>query len=93
MDSFAENYDIMVGADYNRIIGFIDDSIKKYKPDTSLVCDLGCGTGTVSLALSELGYDMIAIDSNEDMLMLARDKASELKDDKTLFLCQDIQFV
>ena len=90
MDSFAENYDIMVGADYNRIIGFIDDSIKKYKPDTSLVCDLGCGTGTVSLALSELGYDMIAIDSNEDMLMLARDKASELKDDKTLFLCQDI---
>ncbi len=90
MDIFAQKYDDMVGADYNKIIDFIDNSIKKYKPDSSLVCDLGCGTGTVALALSNRGYDVIAIDSNDTMLMMAREKAFELNDTITLFLCQDI---
>lgn len=90
MDIFAENYDIMVGADYDKITGFINNIIKKFKPNSSLVCDLGCGTGTVALALSKLGYDMIAIDRSEDMLIEARNKAYEQADGNTLFLCQDI---
>lgn len=90
MDIFAENYDLMVGADYDKIIDFIDNSIKKYKSDSTLVCDLGCGTGTVALALSKRGYDMIAIDGSEDMLGVAREKATSESDDKVLFLCQDI---
>ncbi len=90
MDIFAQKYDEMVGADYNKITEFIDNNIKNYKPDSSLICDLGCGTGTVSLGLSRLGYDVIAIDSSDTMLMMARDKAFELNDSKTLFLCQDI---
>ena len=90
MDIFADKYDKMVGADYDKIIKFIDSNIKMYKPDSSLVCDLGCGTGTVALSLSQRGYDVIAIDSNDTMLMVAREKAFELNDSKTLFLCQDI---
>ena len=49
MDVFAENYDLMVGADYDSIIKYINVAIKKYKPDSDLLCDLGCGTGTLSL--------------------------------------------
>jgi len=90
MDIFAEKYDEMVGADYNKIIDFIDDNIKKYKPDSSLVCDLGCGTGTIALELSHRGYDVIAVDSSETMLMMAREKAFERNDSSVLFLCQDI---
>lgn len=90
MDIFAQKYDEMVGADYQKIINFIDKNIKKCKPDSTLVCDLGCGTGTVALELSRRGYDVIAIDSNDTMLMMAREKAFELNDTKTLFLCQDI---
>ena len=90
MDIFAENYDLMVGADYDDIVSYINCAIKKYKPDSELVCDLGCGTGTVALSLSKLGYDMIAIDSSEDMLIKAREKAENLSDTKTMFLCQDI---
>ena len=90
MDIFAAKYDEMVGADYEKITDFIDNSIKKFKPDSNLVCDLGCGTGTVALALSKRGYDIIAIDSNETMLMVAREKAYDLNDTKTLFLCQNI---
>jgi len=90
MDVFAENYDLMVGADYNKIVNFIDSAIKTYKPDSELICDLGCGTGTVALALSERGYDMIAIDSSEEMLVKAREKAESACDKNTMFLCQDI---
>ncbi len=90
MDIFAENYDVMVGADYDKIVSYINDSIKKYKKDSELVCDLGCGTGTVALEMSKLGYDMIAIDGSEDMLIKARDKAQKTGDKNTLFLCQDI---
>lgn len=90
MDIFAKKYDEMVGADYEKIIDFIDENIKKHKPDSELICDLGCGTGTVALSLSSRGYDVIAIDSSDSMLMMAREKAYELNDTKTLFLCQDI---
>lgn len=90
MDIFAQKYDKMVGADYNKITDFIDGCIKKYRPDSSLICDLGCGTGTVALELSHRGYDVIAIDSNETMLMMAREKAFEREDPSVLFLCQDI---
>jgi len=90
MDIFAEKYDEMVGADYNKISNYIDNNIKKYKPDSYLVCDLGCGTGTVALELSKRGYDVIAIDSNETMLMMAREKAFEQNDSTVLFLCQNI---
>ena len=90
MDAFAQNYDLMVGADYKKIADFINSSIKKYKKDSVLVCDLGCGTATVALDLSFRGYDMIAIDSDSDMLIQAKEKAQDLNDNSVLFLNQDI---
>ena len=34
----------------------------------SLLCELGCGTGTMTRKLAEAGYDMIGIDLSEEML-------------------------
>lgn len=90
MDAFVQNYDLMVGADYKIIANFIDSAIKKYKKDSELVCDLGCGTATVALELSSRGYDMIAVDSDFNMLIKAKEKAQSLNDDTVLFLNQDI---
>ena len=90
MDVFAEYYDTFVGADYNKISQYIYSSIEKFKPDSSLVCDLGCGTGTISIFLRQKGFGMIAIDSNEDMLLVAREKAHNLGISDILFLNQDI---
>lgn len=90
MDAFAEYYDSLVGADYDKIIEYIDSSIKKYKPDSSLVCDLGCGTGTISISLRQKGYDLIAIDNSEDMLVEAREKCFDAGISDILFLNQDI---
>ena len=62
MDNFSKYYDMFVGADYDLITDFIDKAIKKYKADSELVCDLGCGTATVTGNMALLGYDMIGID-------------------------------
>ncbi len=90
MDIFAKYYDMMVGADYDKISSFIVSCIKKFKPDSELVCDLGCGTGIVASKLSLAGFDMIAIDSDEDMLAKAGDNIKELGADNVLLLNQDI---
>lgn len=90
MDAFAKYYNEFVGADYNRISKFIVDNIKKYKKDSELICDLGCGTGIIAAELANQGYDMIAIDSSEDMLLKAKEHNDTNNIKEILLLCQDI---
>lgn len=89
--ALAKFYDRFVGADYAMITDFIDEKIRQYNPDASLVCDIGCGSGTITLSLLDKGYDMIGIDGSIDMLSEAQDKRLEhSKGDKALFLCQQL---
>ena len=94
MDQFtalAKYYDRFVGADYGKMADFIDHKIKEFFPSASLVCDIGCGSGTLTLALLEKGYDMIGIDGSVEMLSEAINKRAEVKNgDKALFLCQQL---
>lgn len=58
--------------------------------ERNLVLDLGCGTGTLTELLYEKGYDMIGVDSSEEMLQIALDKKFETGSD-ILYLCQDMR--
>lgn len=58
--------------------------------ERNLVLDLGCGTGTITELLYEKGYDMIGVDSSEEMLQIALDKKFETRSD-ILYLCQDMR--
>ncbi len=54
----------------DRITGILrDNGIRD-----GLVLELGCGTGTFTRMLSEAGYDMIGLDSSEEMLMNAQER-------------------
>lgn len=87
----AKFYDRFVGADYPKIIKFIDSTIKKYYPHASLICDIGCGSGTVTLALAQKGYDMIGIDGSAEMLAEAMNKRYEQEGtESVLFLHQQL---
>ncbi|MBO4413405.1 MAG: class I SAM-dependent methyltransferase [Clostridia bacterium] len=52
-----------------------------------LVLDLACGTGNLTVRLSELGYNMIGADVSPEMLGVAREKAG----DEILFINQDMR--
>ena len=54
----------------------------------SLILDLFCGTGTLTYEMAKRGYEMIAVDASEDMLMQAQSKSCAL-DTPPLFLCQE----
>ena len=90
--AFVRYYDRLVGANYSSITNFIIDKIKEYKPDSTLIVDLGCGSGSVAVGLVKAGYDLIGLDSSTEMLMLAKQKQVKFNIDpqKLLLLCQDM---
>ena len=55
---------------------YLEEIFKKHfngRPE--LICELGCGTGTMCNILSDRGYDMIGIDMSESMLDVAMQKS------------------
>lgn len=87
-DLFAEYYDeLMSEVDYSARAKYIDSLIKSYKPDAHLLVDLACGTGSMTVELAAMGYDVIGVDLSENMLSKAREKS----DGSILYLCQSMQ--
>lgn len=81
---FSNVYDLfMDNVPYENWADMITKTLKSHGISEGLVLDLGCGTGTLTRLLADRGFDMIGIDSSEDMLMIAREKNYLLKDDLT----------
>ena len=79
--------------DYRTWADFIEKCFDRYlerKPE--LVLDLACGTGSMTFALAERGYDMIGVDASAEMLMQAYGRKFERELEKdVLFLQQDMK--
>ncbi len=88
-NDFAEVYDKLQDADYDRFVDFYEKIFEKLNLKPELVLDLACGTGNITLPMARRGYDMIGLDMSVEMLNIARDKAYEAEVD-ILFLCQDM---
>lgn len=74
--------------DYVRWAAYIQAQIAAHSDiPVSLVLDLCCGTGSMTLALDALGYDMIGADISPDMLAVAREKAAEAGGRRAFFFC------
>lgn len=61
--------------DYEEKANELDQIFKIHNVRTIL--ELGCGTGTLSTCLAQLGYDCTGIDADADMLEIAKKKANE----------------
>lgn len=78
--------------DYEGYAKYLDKEIRENeKTRSSLVLDLACGTGKITFALRELGYDMTGVDLSEDMLSEARKICYEKDINDILWLCQDMR--
>ena len=89
--SFAEVYDtFMDNVPYGEWCGYLTGLLRDFGVSDGLVAELGCGTGTMTELLSARGYDMIGVDSSEDMLSMAMEKRDRSGSD-ILYLCQDMR--
>ena len=88
--SIAAFYDrINSGVDYEKWAAYIIKHFERSGRRVSDVLELACGTGTLSIILSEAGYDITAVDISEDMLSAARSKLQPGAGNP-MFLLQDI---
>lgn len=77
--------------DYNEYAAFFSACCARYAISPSLVLDLGCGTGAMTLALAARGYDMIGVDGSEQMLSRAFERMYQEGKSGILFLQQDMR--
>lgn len=88
---FAYYYDGLTdNVDYEKRCDYIRDLLAENGVGEGILLDLACGTGTVSLMLSRMGYDVIGVDASEDMLSVAQEKKMETGED-VIFLCQRME--
>lgn len=73
---FARYYDSLTSnVDYPSIAKAIDGYVSERKPASNILVDVACGTGSLCVELSKLGYDVIGTDSSCEMLSEAVKKA------------------
>lgn len=88
-ESFAQVYDeLMDNVPYDEWAQFYRKKLKEYGIEDGILCDLGCGTGNMTVRLAEAGYDMIGVDYSEEMLSIAREK--QTAKGEILYLLQDM---
>lgn len=88
---FAQVYDtFMDNVPYDEWGAYVVALLERYGVEEGLVLDMGCGTGAMTRYLNSRHYDMIGIDSSEEMLAIAREKSSS-EDAGILYLLQDMR--
>ena len=90
-NSFASVYDELTrNVDYNGRAKYIAEILSVYNIKDGLLLDLACGTGSLSIELSKLGFEVIGTDASFDMLSEAQNKAAE-SGENIMFLCQRME--
>lgn len=77
--------------DYKQWATYIQKMFVTKKIPGKTLLDLACGTGSLTFALADLGYEMIGVDSSADMLSQASKKLDDYADKKPLFLNQPME--
>lgn len=77
-DTLANAYDALTqDVGYEKRADFLERLLQRSKIHTHTVLDLACGTGTMTWLLASRGYEMIGVDSSEEMLSCAMQKTGE----------------
>lgn len=89
-EALAASYDRLTNdVDYEAVVAFYFEILKREGLSPRTAADLACGTGSVTMLLAQRGLDVTAVDLSEEMLTVAADKASSLPK-MPRFVCQDL---
>jgi len=75
----ANHYEWMFGVPFERKVAEQKDLLERLAGSGisgAFAIDLGCGSGFQSLALGEMGYDVLAIDTSEQLLGLLKERSA-----------------
>ena len=88
---FSQFYDnLTFNVDYEKRAEYLQSVLSLWGHEAGLTLDLACGTGSMTLALKEKGWDIFGVDASQEMLSVAMDKAYD-KELSVLFLCQRME--
>ena len=88
---FSQFYDnLTFNVDYEKRAEYLQSVLSLWGHESGLALDLACGTGSMTLALKERGWDIFGVDGSQEMLSVAMDKAYD-KELSVLFLCQQME--
>ena len=74
--TLAAYYDrIMEDIDYTAWCEFYETCFAKYDTSVHKILDLACGTGSITVPMAQMGYEMTGLDLSAEMLALAQQKA------------------
>ena len=89
--ALAVSYDsLTLDVDYDAIVAFYMELLKREGLSPRTAVDLACGTGSVAIRLAQMGFAVTAVDMSEEMLCVAAQKAENMKNPPR-FICQKLQ--
>ncbi|MFZ2539868.1 MAG: class I SAM-dependent methyltransferase [Oscillospiraceae bacterium] len=89
--NFAQYYDILTNnIPYAKRGEYFNAILQKNSIHEGILVDLACGTGSLSEVMSDLGYDVVGVDSSVEMLSVAMSKRYDSGKD-ILYLNQEMQ--
>ena len=94
MDAYkalAVSYDRLTNdVDYEAVVAFYKEIIKREGVNPRTAIDLACGTGSVAMLLAKDGLRVTAVDMSVDMLTVAAQKTAGM-DNPPQLVCQQLQ--
>jgi SAM-dependent methyltransferase len=93
-NAYADFYDSLYeDKNYHEECNFVKSIFEMYsEKKVSSILDIGCGTGSHALPFADMGYAVTGVDISENMLEIARKKASDQKK-PIKFVQQDIRYL
>jgi SAM-dependent methyltransferase len=76
---------------YERWADYIEKQFQRCGRKIHTVLDLACGTGSLTLALANRGYEMIGADASAEMLAMAQEKGRQAEGIPPIFLHQAME--
>lgn len=81
-EGLASIYDfVMRHVDYPAWGNYVASLLRRHECEPGRLLDLACGTGNASFALAAAGYRLTGYDASEEMVRVAREKASRQQRD------------